>query len=56
MAERVGCVGVVVDAKPHAVSYYQRYGFETLEIISGNLETRPVTVPLFLPLGSIPRR
>lgn len=55
MADRVGCVGVVVDAKPHAVGYYERYGFETMDVISGHLCDRPVPVPLFLPLASIPK-
>ena len=54
MAERVGCIGVIVDAKRDAISFYERYGFEPLEVISGCLHDRPVPLPMFLPLGSIP--
>lgn len=55
MANRTGCVAVIVDAKPAAVSFYERYGFETFEIISGELGDRPAPLPMILPLGSIPR-
>jgi hypothetical protein len=55
MAVRVGCVGVVVDAKPAVVEFYQRLGFERLDILSGALGDRPVPQPMFLPLGSIPK-
>lgn len=55
MADRTGCVAVVVDAKPAAVEFYHRYGFETFEIISGALGDRPAPIPMILPLGSIPR-
>ncbi len=55
MAERTGCVGVVVDAKFDAIEFYVRYGFESLEVIRGMLGDRPVPQPMFLPLGSIPK-
>ncbi len=55
MADRTGCVAVVVDAKPAAVEFYKRYGFEIFEISAGELGDRPVPVPMILPLGSIPR-
>jgi len=54
MAARVGCVGVLVDAKPDAVEYYRQYGFEELEILEGALDDRPAPIPMFLPLGSVP--
>ncbi len=54
MAGRAGCVGVVVDAKPDAIPFYERYGFELLEVISGHLGDRPSPSPMFLPLGSLP--
>lgn len=55
MADRTGCVAVVVDAKPQAVEFYRRYGFESFETISGVLGDRPAPLPMILPLGSIPR-
>lgn len=55
MADRTGCVAVVVDAKENAISFYEKYGFEPFEIITGKLADRPSPVPMFLPLGSIPR-
>ncbi len=55
MAERTGCVAVIVDAKPEAVEFYQRYGFEAFEILSGGLGDRPAPLPMILPLASIPR-
>jgi len=51
--EKLGCVGVVVDAKPGAESYYSRYGFIQLEAIEGMLEERPTPKPMFMPVSSI---
>jgi len=53
MAARVGCVGVVVDAKPDAVRFYGRYGFEAIETLEGALAERTRPVSMFLPLGAI---
>jgi predicted N-acetyltransferase YhbS len=53
MRDKVGCVGVVVDAKPGAESYYARYGFVELEVIEGALEQRPIPKPMFLPCSVI---
>ena len=55
MADRTGCVAVVVDAKANAVSYYEQFGFEPFEVVSGELGDRPSPLPMFLALGSIPR-
>ena len=55
MAESVGCVGVVVDAKPEAVPFYERFGFEPFEVIEGALGRRPEPVAMLLPLRSIPK-
>lgn len=55
MADRSGCVAVVVDAKPAAVEFYKPYGFEEFEIVSGELGDRPTPIPMILPLGSIPQ-
>lgn len=50
VSERLGCVGVVVDAKPDAVDHYARFGFSLLEPVAGMLESRPDPRPMFLPL------
>lgn len=55
MARRLGCVGVVVDAKADAVGFYAKYGFFPLEMEAGQLRDRPEPAPMFLELGSIPR-
>jgi GNAT superfamily N-acetyltransferase len=54
MADEMGCLGVVVDAKPAAVEFYRRLGFITLEAIAGGLGERPEPLPMFLELGAIP--
>lgn len=54
MADEFGCIGVVVDAKPQAMSFYQRYGFTELEVLQGQLGDRPEPVPMFLEIGAIP--
>ena len=56
MADRTGCVAVVVDAKANAVSFYEQFGFEPLDVVSGELGDRPSPLPMFLALGSIPRK
>ncbi len=53
LRERLGCVGIVVDAKAGAESYYARYGFVELEAIAGMLEERPAPKPMFLPVSAI---
>jgi GNAT superfamily N-acetyltransferase len=50
---KLGCVGVVVDAKPEAENYYTRYGFVELEVLQGALEERPAPKAMFLPLSAI---
>jgi predicted N-acetyltransferase YhbS len=50
---KIGCVGVVVDAKPGAENYYSRYGFLELEVLEGALEERPAPRSMFLPLSAI---
>ena len=55
MAEKVGCIGVVVDAKAEAIPFYERFGFEVLHgVIEGELGDRPKATPMFLPLRLIP--
>ncbi len=54
MSKDLGCAGVVVDAKPDALSFYEKYGFEQLEVVAGQLGDRPQPIPMFLPISSIP--
>lgn len=50
--DRVGCVGVVTDAKPDAVSFYEGLGFTRLEgVREGALHGDPT--PMFLPIATI---
>ncbi|MFZ5471452.1 MAG: GNAT family N-acetyltransferase [Myxococcota bacterium] len=53
MAQKVGCLGVVVDAKADAIAFYESYGFEHMEALAGELGDRPAPSAMFLPLGSI---
>lgn len=54
MAADMGCLGVVVDAKPEAVGFYRKLGFIALEAMAGQLGDRPEPLPMFLELGAIP--
>lgn len=60
LAERqrddVGCVGVLVDAKPESVAFYLPYGFVVVTADSGVVLTSPRPISLYLPLGSVPRK
>jgi GNAT superfamily N-acetyltransferase len=53
MRDRVGCIGVVVDAKPDAVAFYSDLGFKPIDLISGALGDRPEPVAMFLPIRQI---
>ena len=53
MAASVGCAGVVVDAKPDAVSFYARYGFRAFEALEGASPERPPSTPMFLAVRKI---
>ncbi len=53
-SETVGCIGVIVDAKPEAVDFYLQYGFQLIDdIIERELRGSPPPRPMFLPLESI---
>lgn len=54
LATEFGCIGVLVDAKPEAVGFYERYGFEPVTVLAGELGDRPVPITMFLELGAIP--
>lgn len=49
----VGCVGVVVDVKRSAQSFYEHFGFCVLDMVRGPLPVRPRPVPMFLELDAI---
>jgi len=53
MGIEYGCVGIVVDAKPDAVSFYEKFGFTPLDLSEGQVASRPVPTPMFLPLGLV---
>lgn len=52
-AHEVGCVGVVVDARPEAVAFYERHGFERVEALEGGGMSRPRTILMFLALRDV---
>ncbi len=56
MRDDLGCVGLVVDAKPSVVAFYQRFGFEAIELLEGATQQRPAPTPMFLSLGAVPPR
>ena len=49
MHGRIGCVAVVVDAKPEAISFYERFGFES--VVLANSAASPMR--MVLEIGSI---
>ncbi len=50
----VGCIGVVVDAKPEAVEFYKKFGFSLIDdLVEGEILGNPAPRPLFLPIDSI---
>jgi GNAT superfamily N-acetyltransferase len=53
MAGNPGCVGVVVDAKPEAVSFYRQFGFIVLEVVEGESPARPLPTAMFLSVRDI---
>lgn len=53
MSEELGCAGVVVDAKPEAVGFYEKLGFVNLEVVSGALGDRPQPTPMFIEVGQL---
>ncbi len=54
MASEIGCVGILVDAKPQSVSFYTKLGFLPLESVAGKLGDRPEPLPMFLELAQVP--
>ena len=47
------CVGIFVDAKKDALSFYGKYGFEIVPIIKGELSTKPTQALMYLSMKTI---
>lgn len=54
MADEIGCVGVVVDAKAGALGFYERFGFRSRLIVETTTEPS-TSSPLFLKISTIRR-
>ncbi len=53
MSTTMGCVGVLVDAKPEAIAYYRRFGFMDVHSVSGQSRGASGLTMLFLPIDEI---
>ncbi len=53
-ARDVGCVGIIVDAKAGARTFYERFGFAAMAVEAGELDVPSHPQPMFLPMGRIP--
>jgi GNAT superfamily N-acetyltransferase len=53
MSNDHGCAGVVVDAKPAAVDFYEKYGFVPFAAIEGESDQRPRPTTMFLAMRAI---
>ncbi len=53
LAVKVGCVGVIVDAKPESVGFYERLGFERTDVLQGQSAARPAPLAILLWIGTI---
>ena len=51
--ERFGCFALVVDAKENSAGFYEAYGFEKIDIVSGALDIRPYAKSMFLATKTI---
>lgn len=56
LRDEYGCVGVIVDAKPQAVCFYEPYGFVTVDAVSGRDANVPAPTLMYLPLAAIPAK
>ncbi|MEI8257076.1 MAG: GNAT family N-acetyltransferase [Deltaproteobacteria bacterium] len=54
MREELGCVGLVVDAKPAADGFYEALGFVAIGLIEGASAEVPRPTPMFIALSSVP--
>jgi predicted N-acetyltransferase YhbS len=53
MADEYGCIGVVVDAKPKALSFYSKFGFVAVDVVEGASDVRPSPIAMFLSIRAI---
>ena len=53
LADEVGCAGVVVDAKPGAIDFYAKYGFNLIATLEGQSDARPRPTLMWLPIQAI---
>jgi GNAT superfamily N-acetyltransferase len=53
MEAELGCVGVLVDAKPQAVKYYHQFGFEPKPALEGQVVAPEALLTMFLPMETI---
>jgi GNAT superfamily N-acetyltransferase len=53
LRDTVGCIGVVIDSKPEAITFYEKLGFIILETQQGSLGERPEPIPMFLSIKHI---
>lgn len=52
---RVGCAGVVVDALPEVVGFYERFGFRPMGVQAGAGAARPRPTLMWLGIGTVQR-
>lgn len=55
MRDELGCVGLVVDAKPAAIAFYRPYGFVEIGLTEGGAALVPRPTAMFVALSSVPR-
>jgi ribosomal protein S18 acetylase RimI-like enzyme len=46
--EQFACFALVVDAKTQSVGFYESFGFESVDAVSGTLDIRPYAQSMFL--------
>jgi len=54
-SERLGCAGVIVDALPEAVRFYERFGFSPMRVVAGTGARRPRPTLMWLGIGTVRR-
>ncbi|MFA5843213.1 MAG: GNAT family N-acetyltransferase [Coriobacteriia bacterium] len=50
-SRRIGCAGVMVDARPESVGFYERFGFRAMTVLVGAAAARPRPTPMFLAIA-----